>query len=61
MGDREIMLMALRWAGSIGGVCNACSCVVATPELKQEAATIFKACGLDLSAVIRLFLRSVVL
>ena len=30
------------------------------PELKQEAAAILKACGLDLSAAIRLFLRSVV-
>lgn len=30
------------------------------PELKQEAAAILKATGLDLSTAIRLFLRSVV-
>lgn len=30
------------------------------PELKQEAAVVLKAVGLDLSTAIRLFLRSVV-
>lgn len=30
------------------------------PELKQEAAAVLKAAGLDLSTAIRLFLRSVV-